>query len=170
MSSDSQGKRFRVTKVALLTIAQTVFELISIISFIAINVTFIVLFWAALKGFVVGDYTTEMFIKKVLSSFELLFISPIPILIIFGFKYIMIKTYPDYFNSPEYDSKNILTLGQAKKTFIGSIIGVAATYILGIFINNEIETTPIIIVLFLLFILVLILYYKIINSHSEDSD
>ncbi|MBK6544586.1 MAG: hypothetical protein IPG12_04860 [Saprospiraceae bacterium] len=170
MANNLQDNNFKKAKATILAFFQTLSELISILSYLVFNVVFVILFFLAIRYHLFSNFEPEVFIKKALTSFELLFVAPIPILIVFAFKAIMVRIYPSYFNEPEDDPKNLLKLDLAKKTFISSIIGVLATFILGIFLSQTTFDLWSIykILLFMVFLLILIIYYKILSDHSKD--
>jgi len=167
MGNSNEGTTFKKFKAGLLALFQTSSELISIISYFVFVLAFSIHFVQAIYSYIVNKFDPEILIRKCLTSFELLFIAPIPILIIFAFRTIISKTYPDIFNKVEEAPENTLQLVIAKKTFISSIIGLLATFLLGIFINSEkIEFVKTI--LLLSFLLLLIVYFKFLSDHSKD--
>lgn len=167
MTDFKNDNAFKKFKAKLLALFQTVSELISIITYFVFVLAFTFHFIQAIYLYIADAFNPEILIKKCLTSFELLFIAPIPILVVFAFKTIIGKTYPDIFNKAEEVPENTLQLVLAKKTFISSIIGVLSTFILGMFIkdgNVELEKT----ILFLVFLFILIIYYKFLSDHPKD--
>ena len=167
MSDTKKDNTFKKFKAITIALFQTISEFISIIAYFAFIVLFIIQFSYAVLSFFQNGFNSELLIKKCLTSFELLFIAPIPILIIFAFRAIMTKMFPIYFNKTEDAGVKLLTLDLAKKTFISSIIGVLATYILGVFLSDEafeIGKT----ILFLAFLITLIVYYKFLADHTNE--
>mgnify|MGYP006870824391 CR=1 FL=1 len=163
-------------KAFLLASFQHIAEFVSILIFITFLVIFIIDISKITFEFFQshGDgqqnHSAGEFVKNTLTSFELLFVAPIPILIVFAFKTIMVKIFPTQFDETEFDPKNLLRLDLAKKTFISSIIGILSTFILSIFLQNnnfdEYEVKKVL--LFLGFLIILIIYYKILSAHAED--
>ncbi len=167
MTNTNKDSGFKKFKANLLALFQTISELISIVTYFVFVLAFTYHFGQAIYDYIKSDFNPEILIKKCLTSFELLFIAPIPILVVFAFKSIISKTYPNIFNKAEEAPENTLQLVLAKKTFISSIIGVLATFTLGIFLSEEpIEMGKT--VLFLGFLLILIVYYKFLSDHPKD--
>lgn len=121
-------------------------------------------------------------IKGILSSFELFFMAPIPFLVIFSHRRNINQAFSDI---RPVIQKTALDLDEikAKKGFISSIIGILSTFILGIFFeyfskNDEdrfvlFETNfwPcfMMVCLLFLFMIILILYYKLLSNHEDKN-
>jgi len=128
------------------------------------------------------------FLRELLHSLEILFIAPIPVLIVFSFRKLIILSFPPKIvEDAKPEGQNIIEKlfdthvneDIAKKAFISSIIGVMSTYLLGIFIKlltpNEEQVSSMlhvshdfinILAFYLLFILAMILLYFMISNHK----
>ena len=73
----------------------------------------------------------QVFIRGILGSFEIFFLSPIALLIISSFKRIIIKMYPLEVKVHPTEALDMISEIDTKKTFISSLIGVTSTFILG---------------------------------------
>lgn len=158
-------------------------EGLSIFSFIVMVLISFTLFGAALYRLVISMNAHD-FVKNLLSSFELLFIAPIPLLVVFSFKRYIIKMFPLEIHLSQLERDHLMDEVVAKKIFISSMIGVIATFTLGLFIEAmstdhhpdhtflTITSTPLIsilvIVLMMLFLLILIYYYKVLSNHHAE--
>ena len=159
-------------KAIVLAFFQTVAEYMGIAAYLIFNLAFLVSMTLSVYDVIAHNgFDFEELVKKSLSSFELLFVAPIPILVIYAFRTTMTRIYPGFFKDPEDDPKNMLQLGDAKKTFISSMIGVLAIFILGQFfeIHNFLMYDFVKITLLFTFLVILILYYKLLSDHSEHS-
>ena len=118
-------------------------------------------------------------IKGLLSSFELFFMAPIPILIIFSHRANIDIIFYDFLPK---QNKPFLSDVKAKKGFISSIIGILSTFILGVFFDFFSKDSSnrnalfekhfwywfIIIISLLIFLAILIFYYNLLSNHKED--
>jgi len=162
--------KIKKAKAVLLAFFQNFSEFVSIITYVIFSLSFAIVLIHGVYKYIYMEYIPENFVKSALTSFELLFLAPIPILIVFAFKAIMIKIFPGFFKEPEDDPKNLLKLDFAKKTFISSMVGVLATFILGVFLNENFQDLWSIlrVLLFLGFLLILIFYFKLLSAHADE--
>jgi len=122
-----------------------------------------------------------LFLRDILHSLEILFIAPIPVLIVFSFKkYLMSIFNTEILNLTKVDK--IITTIEAKKAFITSLIGITSTFILGIFIDhlsgNNKENIYlflsndylIILTLAILFLIIQIILFYIISKYNEEKE
>lgn len=176
-------------RIAILQGVYIFFELTSIILFTIILIFGLLEFIQCIQHFFFKTsghvkYDFQDFIKGLLSSFEIFFLSPIPLLIIASFKRIIIKMYPIDVKVHPVITKDMISEIDAKKTFISSLIGVTATFILGQFIEttNIDSNQPVskivisngfflFLILTIVFLVILIfLYYILSKTHEEKKE
>ena len=125
------------------------------------------------------------FINKVLHALEILFIAPIPILIVYSFrKYILSVAPLDPEDVDESASLilRIITAEVAKKAFITSLIGITSTFILSrLFavltpkaaVEENIQINAVFFIgmgFALIFLCILIYLYNLLINHKPDDD
>jgi len=138
-------------------------------------------FFSPLKDHKIFDF--DDFIKGLLSSFEIFFLAPIPLLIIASFKRIVIKMFPVDVKIHPSITKDMISEIDAKKTFISSLIGVTSTLILGQFIEiiswNRIDSGSnfsvatdffFILILSIAFLFIQIFLYSILSKFPKEKE
>jgi ABC-type uncharacterized transport system YnjBCD permease subunit len=144
-------------------------------------------FVVSFKDFFCANKDFYILIKGLLSSFEMLFMAPIPFLIIFSHKRNIQRAFSELI--PVVQQREIaFTDTHAKKLFVSSIIGVLITFILKQIIDilpheltGNINKSPlfellsnnfwigfIVIGMLFLFLIILIYYYKLLSTKHED--
>jgi len=184
-------------RIGILQVVYIFFEFSSILLFAIILILGVFDFLLGIKQFLSPQLLSgsssrvfDQLIKDLLSSFEILFLAPIPLLIIASFKRIIIKMYPIDVKIHPTIKKDMISELDAKKTFISSLIGVTATFILGQFIElfteNRLNSSDInqksliqsdyfyilfyILILMIIFLLIQIFLYSILSKIPKEKE
>lgn len=129
-----RGKRVFVFVESYTKIIHLLIQLLAILAMIALSFAGLYKLVVAFAFF--GNIYD--FLKELLHSLEILFIAPIPILIIYSYKKYVLALFNS--NGSSDDSsynifEKIFNSNEAEKAFITSIIGITSTFILGLFIE-----------------------------------
>lgn len=115
---------------------QWLIQIVAIIAMIALCMAGFVKLWHSFSLF--SD--TYLFLQEVLHSLEILFISPLPILIIYSYKPYILELFPS--NTSMSFKGEFISQSSAEIAFVSSLIGITSTFVIGKLIELLNYTKP----------------------------
>jgi len=135
VSNTVRGGKIKLFLGALAKIPQIIIQSVSLLAMAIFSVAGLYKLFLSFYNFP----NIYLFLKEILHSLEILFIAPIPVLIIFSFRKYITMAFPPNVTKTEESAFTFIEKAidaiEAKKAFITSIIGITSTFLLGLFLD-----------------------------------